>query len=302
MKLSPNLSPCHDPLEGAARAGRPCLANASGRAGSGHPAALRGWATALAAAVSLMAGTAHALPLTLDTTLTADNYYSIYFGGASGEGMRQAMVDGQPVRNELGRLGDPGRFNWSLPETWSLGYTAGEWLYIVAWSDDRVAQGWIGEFQTATEFFRTGLGQGWQFLLGDTNLGDDDPAPDAADVATKVAAGGWADVVNSRTHGVHPWGVIPGISLDANWIWGTPTMNEFGTGVGEYQIFRRALESGPKPDVPGGTVPEPGSLALALGALGLLALGRRRGHGPASSDPTSPTAGVPASPRHRLSA
>jgi len=222
---------------------------------------------AIFGALALAASSAaQALPYTLTTTLTADNHYALYFGGASGDGMRQATMNGEHARNELDWFGAPGKFNWSMAESWTLDYARGDWLYVVTWSDDVVAQGWIGEFASADEQFLTGLGQGWEYILGNTNLGDGDPAPLAGELASMVAAGGWADVANFRDHGVNPWGMIAGVSTDADWIWGTPTMNEYGTGVGEYQVFRRRL----------GTVPEPGTLSLAVTAFAGFALARHR--------------------------
>lgn len=223
---------------------------------------------AIFAALSIAgAGAAQALPHTLTTTLTSDNHYAIYFGGGDGSGMREATMGGQHARNELGAFGTPGTFNWSMAETWTLDYSSADWLYVVTWSDDSVAQGWIGEFASTDEHFLTGLGQGWEYILGNDNLGDGDPAPLAGELASLVAAGGWTDVANFRDHGVSPWGMIAGVSTDADWIWGTPTMNEYGTGVGEYQVFRRSL----------GTVPEPGTLSLAVAAFAGMTLMRRRG-------------------------
>ena len=223
----------------------------------------RGLCGALALAGSL---SAQASPYKLTTTLTADNHYAIYFGDESGGSMRNATMNGLHARNEMGPAGDPGRFNWSMAETWTLDYRRNDYLYIVTWSDDRVAQGWLGQFQSATESFLTGLSQGWEYVLGHKNLNDGDAAPDATELATLVGPASWSGVTNFRDHGVSPWGKIAGVSGDADWIWGTPTMNEFGTGEGEYQVFRRRLA----------TVPEPGTLLLAATAIGGLAFMRRR--------------------------
>jgi len=211
---------------------------------------------------------AHATPHTLTTTLTADNHYAIYFGDESGSKMRNATMNGVHARNEMGPAGAPGTYNWSIAETWTLDYQPDDYLYIVTWSDDRVAQGWLGQFQSATESFLTGLNQGWEYLLGNTNLGDNDPAPTATDLASLVQPANWTSVTNFRDHGVSPWGFIAGVSASADWIWGTPTMNEHGTGEGEYQVFRRRLA----------TVPEPGTLLLAATAIGgMVCLRRRQG-------------------------
>ncbi len=208
--------------------------------------------------------TAAAIPHSLTTTLTADNHYAIYLGREDGSDMRY-----WGARNELGPYGDGplgGRFNWSEAETWTFDYKPKDYLYVVTWSDDRVAQGWLGQFQSAAESFLTGVNQGWQYVLGHKNLNDYDAAPDAAELGTLVAPAVWADVFSSREHGVRPWGFIAGVSGDADWIWGTPTMNEYGSGEGEYQVFRRRLA----------TIPEPGTLLLAMTAIGGLAFMRRR--------------------------
>lgn len=224
--------------------------------------------TRLLCAALALAGplAAHATPHRLTTTLTADNHYAIYFGDESGNTMRTATMNGVHARNEMGPGGAPGTYNWSMAETWTLDYQRNDYLYIVTWSDDRVAQGWIGQFESMTETFLTGLDQGWEYLLGNRNLNDNDPAPTTADLASLVQPAGWSGVTNFRDHGVSPWAYIAGVSTQADWIWGTPTMNEFGTGVGEYQVFRRRLA----------TVPEPGTLLLAVTALGGLAFMRRR--------------------------
>jgi hypothetical protein len=211
---------------------------------------------------------ATAIPHSLTTTLTADNHYAIYLGREDGSDMRY-----WGARNEMGPYGDGplgGRFNWSEAETWTFDYKRNDYLYIVTWSDDRVAQGWLGQFQSAAESFLTGINQGWEYLLGHKNLNDGDAAPGATELATLVAPASWSGVTNFRDHGVRPWGLIAGISSDADWIWGTPTMNEFGSGEGEYQVFRRRLA----------TVPEPGSLLLAATAIGGLAFTRRRQQAP----------------------
>ena len=232
---------------------------------------LKTFMRALCAALALAGPlAAQAIPYALTTTLTADNHYALYFGDGSGRNIRTATMGGAHARNEMGPQGAPGTFNWSMAETWTLDYLRGDYLYVVTWSDDRVAQGWIGQFQSTTESFLTGLDQGWEYVLGNRNLNDYDPAPTAADLAALVEPASWSGVTNFRDHGVSPWGGIAGVSGNADWIWGTPAMNEYGTGVGEYQVFRRRLA----------TVPEPGTLLLAATAIGGLAFARRRNIAP----------------------
>src|SRR5579862_2644107 len=92
-----------------------------------------------AAALFASATPSFATPVTVNATVTADNHYALFYG----IGNNLNFVG----RNELGGDGNPGTYNWSLPEQFSFTADTGEYLYIIAWSDDSVAQGLIGQFQ-----------------------------------------------------------------------------------------------------------------------------------------------------------
>jgi hypothetical protein len=208
----------------------------------------------------LITSLAGATPVT--GTITADNHYSIY----SVNGQGQLVLEGG---NELGADGAPGNYNWSLPETFT--FDTNQVFYIGAWSDDFYAQGLLAEFQiTGGPTIRTG-DAGWQVFS--TGMDRDDFAPgypSAAEVTAQIAiANGpppqWQTPFVGGNNGVGPWGVIPGISTQARWIWANPdnlsNPLEPGYNAGEYIIFC----------VP---IPTPGTIALA--GVGMLAALRRK--------------------------
>lgn len=213
-----------------------------------------------AAAVAIAALTGIAQAALVQTTMTADNHYAIYAdnGGAI------SFIGG----NELGRLGDPGDYNWSLPETFSFSATTA--IYIAAWSDDAFAQGLLGDLTIDGQDFSTG-NPAWRVFRTGLDRDDDVNYPTASEVSTQlaIANGGnlWEMPFAGGFNGIQPWGVIPGVSTNnARWMWASqpgdtdPLIG--GVDVGEYLIFC----------IP---VPTPGSFALmALG--GLLTIRRRR--------------------------
>ena len=79
-----------------------------------------------AAALTVAASNAGAV--TIDATITADNHYGLYVGGANGTPM---TFIGQ---NESGAGGAPGEFNWSIPESYQFNadqdYTTGIYVQI----------------------------------------------------------------------------------------------------------------------------------------------------------------------------
>lgn len=202
---------------------------------------------------------------TVTATLTADNYYAMYLGTSTGNDMRFIG------RNELGRSGNPGTYNWSLAETWTFDPRATDYLYIAAWSDNSIAQGWIGQFTYTGGQFLTNLTDGWQVFLTNNDLGDNSPAPTASALSGIVSAAVWNNVQYALNHGVSPWGKIPGIADSAKWIWGTPDMTNRGSGAGEVQLFRRPLTG-----ITPAPVPLPAPMLLLGSALAVIPLVRRR--------------------------
>ncbi|MFN5943701.1 MAG: hypothetical protein ACK5ZG_04940 [Phycisphaerae bacterium] len=83
---------------------------------------------------AMAASTGAAQAEVIEVTTTADNHYAIY----ADNGGVLTYIGG----NELGRDGNPGQFNWSLPEHWS--FTATPALYVAAWSDDSTTRGLLG--------------------------------------------------------------------------------------------------------------------------------------------------------------
>jgi hypothetical protein len=214
--------------------------------------------SAAAAIIAAFAGAAHAA--VVQTTMTADNHYAIY----ADNGGVITLIGG----NELGRVGNPGTFNWSLPETFN--FSASTAVYIAAWSDDAFAQGLLGDMTINGQDFSTG-NAAWRVYRTGLDRDDDQNYPSVGDVTTQLGIANannlWEVPHVGGLNGIQPWGVIPGVSTNnARWMWATQPNDTDpligGVDVGEYLIFC----------IP---VPTPGSAAL-LAVGGLLAIRRRR--------------------------
>jgi hypothetical protein len=211
------------------------------------------------ASFAALAGAANAGVIT--AKVTADNHYSLY-----------ATVGGELVKvggNETGASGAPGRYNWSMAETFTFDTTGP--VYIAAWSDDAVAQGLLAEIN-AGEYGTIYSGDPrWQVFATGIDLDTGAPHPFASDVATQIAladANSWWDtpfVGDSNGAGTLPWAKIADISEDAMWMWNATDGGDAlrgGKNHDEYLIFRLAA------------IPTPAS-GLVLAGAGL-ALARRR--------------------------
>ncbi|MBX3378629.1 MAG: PEP-CTERM sorting domain-containing protein [Phycisphaeraceae bacterium] len=195
----------------------------------------------------------------LHVTITADNHYALYTSTSS----LFSYIGG----NELGSAGNPGTYNWSLPETYE--FDSGERVFIAAWSDDSVAQGVLAQvFGQAEQSMHSG-NPAWEVYRTGLNRGDNDPHPTIEEIAGHVLT---ADSLNlwevpfvGEENGVEPWGTVPDIATAARWMWwNTPGDSDplrGGSGAGEMLIF-------------GMRIPTPGTLSLA--GLGGFCLARRR--------------------------
>lgn len=213
-----------------------------------------------AAGLAVIAGASQAGVM---ATITADNHYALYTGNSWSD---ISFVG----RNELGAEGSNGGYNWSQAETWN--FDPGAYIYVAVWSDDAVAQGWLGQFAFDNGPTLLSSGPGWEYVGTNLNLGDGDAAPTVGDI------GGWVNLADTNqlwatpfvggANGVSPWGTIADVSQDARWTWGNPSNRENplegGDSFEEYQIFR----------IPTG-VPTPGGSALALLAGAVLVKRRR---------------------------
>jgi hypothetical protein len=212
-----------------------------------------------ALSLALVAGlSASAQAAMVNATITADNHYALY----SSTGAVFSYHGG----NELGASGNPGQYNWSLPETYS--FEAGDFIYIAAWSDDAVAQGVLANIMADNVNLSSGSPL-WQVTSVGVNLGTGSPHPTALDIAARVANADannlWETPYVGGANGIAPWGSVPGIGQNARWMWranGESNTLIGGANHGEYLIFRTV-------------VPAPGALALA-GMGGLLVARRRR--------------------------
>ncbi len=225
---------------------------------------------ALAALVSLtFANSAFAYSINMTGTVTGDNHYALYASKEDGSNIRFIG------RNEASYVGNPGAYNWSLPETFNFGVDPGEYLILAAWSYDVIpvqdlSQGVIGQFVYDSNTIVT-QEQTWDYTVP-TNpnilLNDGPAVPTNGQIAALLTGAVWQPVVLNRANGSAPWGTVAGISAGADWIWGTPGFDP-GSAIGQVEVFRYKL--------PGSSeVPEPTSVILfAAGLMGAFRMRKR---------------------------
>jgi|GEM_PF-609075 len=213
----------------------------------------------MASVLSLGAFSLAANSLTGTATLTADNHYGLYTGLSDGSNLN--LIG----RNEKGYSGDPGNYNWSLPETWSVSLEAGEHLYVLAW-DDGGPQSWIGQFNFNSTLYSDTAN--WEYTIAaGANLGTDGDLPSLATVLADIETGAWNPVTFELANGASPWGMIAGIDAAANFI----AADGFGSSVpsdSHYVLFRNRdplMAQGAAPVPEAGTVAAGVTLAILAG-------------------------------------
>lgn len=206
----------------------------------------------------------HARSEIVTATITCDNHYAIYTAGPGGI----TYVGG----NETGVEGNPGLHNYMVAESWSFNATSE--IYIAAWSDIYIAQGFLAQFSSASlGTLLTGDAR-WRVYSTGAARTTGAAHPLAAEIATYVQAadtlGAWEQTYVGVNNGAGPWGEIvgqiDGITTDARWIWHNtpgavdPTTSSLGRG--ELLVFSV-------------TVPTP-SAAFAIALAPLVGKRRRR--------------------------
>jgi hypothetical protein len=178
-------------------------------------------------------------------TFTADNSYAVYIGNQNSV-LTKVLPSGAAngiTNNQHSQI--------FQPEAKSFVAGAGDYFYLIAWSDDGDCQGLIGEFKGQTTL-KTG-DAGWQVYATGKNYGDNQ-APPATEINTFISAAntnnGWvAPFVGpanaNSSQACRGYRKVAGISDDAKWVWFNSTTQNtnsavFGTGKNhkEFLIFR----------------------------------------------------------------
>lgn len=234
---------------------------------------LKQTASLAAAMLIALTGTAQATPI--EVTVTADNVYGIY----TGTGTAASTFVGADNA-------------WPSAETYNFNLPDDNFIYVVSYTDDAVAQGFLAQFTNHSNgnVFYSSDPQ-WEVTATGINKNTADPQPTLAELSTQIQlanagtnpANGWVAPTVGPVNGATPWGPVAGISSAAHWTWydshkDTRTSTSYpvpfaGFNHDEYLIFRIAVAA--TPITP--SVPEPESVALALVGLGLCgAVARKR--------------------------
>ncbi|MBX2862294.1 MAG: PEP-CTERM sorting domain-containing protein [Leptolyngbyaceae cyanobacterium MAG.088] len=217
--------------------------------------------SAIASASLLTVGAVEANAADIKATVTADNFYGLFYGNEDGSNLNFVG------RNETGDGGSSGGYNWSKAESWDFEVNNNDYLYLVAWDDGRVAESWIGEFEIAGKTLLSGADD-WEYIVGDDNPYLTDKStnllPGSDELTSLIDGAEWQDTVSIGKNGINPWKTIDGVDQEADWL-KTASHTE-----GKYTIFRTGTTVGDLADLPDedtADVPEPASM------LGLLAVG-----------------------------
>ena len=208
-----------------------------------------------------------AADIPINVTVTADNVYGIYTGTLTGAS--------QFVNADN---------SWPTAETYNFNLPANNYIYVVSYSDDVVAQGFLAQFtnQDTNHRFYSSDPQ-WQVTATGINKGTNDSQPTVTDLTSQIllanagtnSSGGWVSTsVGPQNLNALPWGTIANIDAAAHWTWydsGKDTRSNTaypipfdGFNHDEYLIFRIPVNASP--------VPEPSSaFLLMLGAASIVA-------------------------------
>lgn len=157
--------------------------------------------------------------VTVTATVTADNHYGLYYGTES----NLTFVG----RNEKGGPGNPGTYNWSLPETFAgLQLSESDRFFIVVWDDSVVdgSQALLGQFITEDGgTLLTNAGEWAYFVTTGANPGTDGDPPSANSLEALLVPAQWTRPLSTALNGTEVWaaytgGPTPGISTQAYWL------------------------------------------------------------------------------------
>lgn len=185
----------------------------------------------------------------LSGCFSADNCYAVYLGNETS--VTQQILPSPPANIEINTLAAD-IFNATCFV--DVPYSAGDWLYIIVYSDDSRCQGLIGEFEDAVQL-KSGQ-DGWQVYPTGIDKDPGSTPPTDADITSQIgianSGNAWVDpyvgLRNDETSKLcrwyDGWPKVRGISDDANWVWhNTGNHNHaqapfYGYDHEEYLIFR----------------------------------------------------------------
>ena len=227
--------------------------------------------TCFCAALAL--GSASAGGVDIIGAVTADNHHALHHSREDGSG--PAYIG----RNKDGTAGNPGTWNFSVPENWSFEVAVGGRLYVVA-RDDGGPQMLLGNFAWA----------GSQLIVTDTASREDfvpaDPAESfnaggappiaVADLGCLIASASLSAGRSTPQSAADndpndpTWGAIGGVHPDARFLW-HDALCDTSSSDGKYVVFRSVATLDP--------IPEPETGAMLPAGLGLV-LGTAHGARP----------------------
>ncbi|MGK7901873.1 MAG: PEP-CTERM sorting domain-containing protein [Hormoscilla sp.] len=218
----------------------------------------------------LMTETNQAIAATITTTLTADNYYGLYYGNADGSDLTFVGRNGKgtfhvPDKNPPVPLSPCSGLQWACPEAWEFNMDPGDYIYVLAWDYGGLGW-WLGEFQTPDGLLLSNTSD-WEYTTAGPHSGISGDLPSLTDVKTQIASATWSTPQFLVSNNPSSKGTISqDISLDADYLWSN------GPNHSDFLIFRT------KKPVVSETVPEPSSLLglLAFGAVGTGSLLKRK--------------------------
>jgi hypothetical protein len=99
-------------------------------------------------------------------------------------------------KNETGSYGSSDGWNWSVPESFNFNMDDQQSLFVATWSDNSVAQGWIGQFATANQTILSNTSD-WLWKPTNQDYNDGSVGPNEANIALNIGTGSWNTIPNA---------------------------------------------------------------------------------------------------------